>query len=135
MRSNLVMTVAGTRPEAIKLAPVFWWLEKLGVDYVFVWSGQHYDYEMSRVFFEQLKLPEPDVFLDVGVQASNASEQVGLLIQKIAGEMKKIRRVDINSKDSAEKHGGGCVVVPSYGLRTVMRAVVPYAYSCDSKRG
>ena len=91
MRSNLVMIVAGTRPEAIKLAPVFWWLEKLGVDYVFVWSGQHYDYEMSRVFFEQLKLPEPDVFLDVGVQASNVSEQVGLLIQKIASEAKKIQ--------------------------------------------
>lgn len=59
------MIVAGTRPEAIKLAPVFWWLDKLGVDYVFVWSGQHYDYEMSKVFFEQLKLPEPVVDLDV----------------------------------------------------------------------
>lgn len=65
MRSNLVMIVAGTRPEAIKLAPVFWWLEKIGVDYVFVWSGQHYDYEMSRVFFEQLRLPKPAVDLDV----------------------------------------------------------------------
>jgi UDP-N-acetylglucosamine 2-epimerase (non-hydrolysing) len=85
------MLVAGTRPEAIKLAPVFWWLEKIGVDYVFLWSGQHYDYEMSRVFFEQLKLPEPDVFLDVGVQASNVSEQVGLLIQKITSEVKKIQ--------------------------------------------
>jgi UDP-N-acetylglucosamine 2-epimerase (non-hydrolysing) len=93
MRSNFVIVAAGTRPEAIKLASVFWWLEKLGVDYVFVWSGQHYDYEMSRVFFEQLKLPEPDVFLEVGVQASNVSEQVGLLIQKIAGEAKKVRGV------------------------------------------
>jgi len=91
MTSNLVMIVAGTRPEAIKLAPVFWWLEKIGVDYVFVWSGQHYDYEMSRVFFEQLKLPEPDVFLDVGVQTSSVSEQVGLLIQKITSEVKKIQ--------------------------------------------
>jgi UDP-N-acetylglucosamine 2-epimerase (non-hydrolysing) len=41
------MIVAGTRPEAIKLAPVIWSLEKLGVNYVFVWSGQHYDSELS----------------------------------------------------------------------------------------
>jgi UDP-N-acetylglucosamine 2-epimerase (non-hydrolysing) len=31
-----------------------------------VWSGQHYDYEMSRVFFEQLKLPELALNLEVG---------------------------------------------------------------------
>ncbi|MCI4396869.1 MAG: hypothetical protein JHC28_04855, partial [Thermoprotei archaeon] len=39
-----IMIVAGTRPEAIKLAPVIWSLDRLGVDYMFVWSGQHYDY-------------------------------------------------------------------------------------------
>jgi len=75
------MIVAGTRPEAIKLAPVFWWLDKLGVDYVFVWSGQHYDYEMSKVFFEQLKLPEPVVDLDVrsGTHAEQTAKiMVGL---------------------------------------------------------
>jgi len=57
------LIVAGTRPEAIKLAPVLWNLKR--EDYVFVWSGQHYDYEMSKIFFEQLGLPEPDVDLDV----------------------------------------------------------------------
>jgi len=65
MKRNVIMIVAGTRPETIKLAPVFWWLDKFGVDYTFVWSGQHYDYEMSKVFFEQLRLPEPAVDLDV----------------------------------------------------------------------
>lgn len=29
-----------------------------------VWSGQHYDYEMSRIFFEELKLPDPDIYLE-----------------------------------------------------------------------
>jgi len=61
-----VMIVGGTRPEAIKLAPVIWGLEEAGVEYVFVWSGQHYNYEMSRVFFEQLKLPQPALNLEVG---------------------------------------------------------------------
>jgi UDP-N-acetylglucosamine 2-epimerase (non-hydrolysing) len=67
------MIVAGTRPEVIKLAPVIWSLEKLGVNYVFVWSGQHYDYELSWVFFEQLGLPKPHVNLNVG--SSSHSEQ------------------------------------------------------------
>jgi UDP-N-acetylglucosamine 2-epimerase (non-hydrolysing) len=79
------MIVAGTRPEAIKVAPVIWWLDRLGVDYVFVWSGQHYDYEMSSVFFEQLQLPKPDEYLGVGAQAQDIAQQVALLIQKIVG--------------------------------------------------
>jgi len=68
-----IMIIAGTRPEIIKLAPAIWSFEKLGVEYVFVWSGQHYDYEMSYVFFEQLGLREPD--LDLDVQSSSHAEQ------------------------------------------------------------
>ncbi len=64
--SNKVMVVAGTRPELIKLAPVFRELDRRNIEYVFVWSGQHYDYEMSKVFIEQLGLPEPDFDLGVG---------------------------------------------------------------------
>jgi len=60
------MVVGGTRPEAIKLSPVVERLESLGADYLFVWSGQHYDYEMSRIFFDQLNLRKPDRNLDVG---------------------------------------------------------------------
>jgi UDP-N-acetylglucosamine 2-epimerase (non-hydrolysing) len=61
-----VMIVAGTRPEVIKLAPVIEWLERFRVDYLFVWSGQHYDYELSRVFFEEFRLPDPDEDLHTG---------------------------------------------------------------------
>jgi UDP-N-acetylglucosamine 2-epimerase (non-hydrolysing) len=59
------MVVAGTRPEAIKLSPVLERLRRLKVDTVFVWSGQHYDYELSRMFFEELGLPKPDENLNV----------------------------------------------------------------------
>jgi len=89
MDKGSIMIVAGTRPEAIKLAPVIWWLDRLGIDYVFVWSGQHYDYEMSKIFFEQLHLPEPDKFLDVGIQSSSVEEQVALLIEKITKTVKE----------------------------------------------
>ena len=62
---NPILVVAGTRPEAIKLSPVIGWLQKLKVNFVFVWSGQHYSYELGKVFFEELGLPESDMNLDV----------------------------------------------------------------------
>jgi len=61
-----VLMIAGTRPEAIKLCLLFKWFRRLNVDIKFVWSGQHYDYELSKVFFEELGLPDPDLNLDVG---------------------------------------------------------------------
>jgi len=42
------MIIAGTRPEVIKLAPVLRGLEEENVNYLFVWSGQHYDYLLSQ---------------------------------------------------------------------------------------
>lgn len=77
---NPVMVVAGTRPEAIKLSPVIKWLQKLKVDMIFTWSGQHYGYELSRVFFEQLDLPEPDVNLNVR-SGSHAKQTAKAMIQ------------------------------------------------------
>ncbi|MEM4001428.1 MAG: hypothetical protein QXW86_11980, partial [Saccharolobus sp.] len=58
-----VVVVAGTRPEVVKLWPVLKRLDESGLEYFFVWSGQHYDYEMSRVFFEELGVRSPDVDL------------------------------------------------------------------------
>jgi UDP-N-acetylglucosamine 2-epimerase (non-hydrolysing) len=83
------MIVAGTRPEVIKLAPVIWSLEKLGVNYVFVWSGQHYDYELSWVFFEQLGLPKPHVNLNVG--SSSHSEQTARVMVGVEGVIRDLK--------------------------------------------
>jgi UDP-N-acetylglucosamine 2-epimerase (non-hydrolysing) len=92
-----IMIVEGTRPGAIKLAPVLWNIAKLGVEYIFVWSGQHYDYEMSKVFFDQLNLPRPDIFLNIGVTANDVSEQVSLLIQGIALQIKRFKPILVYS--------------------------------------
>ncbi len=58
--------VLGTRPEVIKLAPVIWELRKRRAAFKIIHTGQHYDYNMSQVFFEQLELGEPDYFLNAG---------------------------------------------------------------------
>jgi len=55
-----IMVVAGTRPEIIKMAPVLRALHKNGTPSIFVHCGQHYDYNMSQQFIENLELPIPD---------------------------------------------------------------------------
>ncbi|MEM1797533.1 MAG: UDP-N-acetylglucosamine 2-epimerase (non-hydrolyzing) [Zestosphaera sp.] len=74
-----MMIVAGTRPEVIKLAPVVKRLQQLGIDYIFVWSGQHYDYQLSLVFFREFELAEPTIDLMVG-SGSHAEQTAKLML-------------------------------------------------------
>ena len=64
--SDLVAHITGARPNFPKAAPVIRALDALGVPQQLVHTGQHYDEQMSEVFFRQLGLPEPDVDLGVG---------------------------------------------------------------------
>ena len=58
-----VLSVVGARPQFIKLAPVH---KALRGEHIIVHTGQHYDFEMSALHWEQLSLPEPDYHLGVG---------------------------------------------------------------------
>jgi len=63
----LIDLVAGARPNFMKLAPVVHGLAAAGeVHFRIVHTGQHYDPLMTDVFFEELRIPPPDVHLDVG---------------------------------------------------------------------
>lgn len=65
-----IFHVVGARPNFMKLAPV--WLalrERPSVRQTVVHTGQHYDANMSKVFFEELGLPKPDVNLEVGSES------------------------------------------------------------------
>ena len=61
-----IAIILGTRPEIIKMSPIIRECEKRGVDYYILHTGQHYSFEMDRVFFEELNLPAPRYNLDVG---------------------------------------------------------------------
>ncbi len=61
-----ILHVVGARPNFIKAAPVAAALAAQGVTQTIVHTGQHYDAQMSGVFFKELDLPEPDVNLEVG---------------------------------------------------------------------
>ena len=67
--------VIGTRPEIIKMSPIIRELEERGEDHDIIHTGQHYDHEVSEIFFEELELPEPDRYLGVG--SGSQGEQTG----------------------------------------------------------
>ena len=56
-----VLSIVGTRPEIIRLSRVFSTLEKY-CNHTLIHTGQNYDYELNRIFFEDLKIKKPDFF-------------------------------------------------------------------------
>lgn len=62
----LICSVVGARPNFMKMAPIVHEIQRRGIPHILVHTGQHYDGNMSRVFFEELGMPKPDVDLGVG---------------------------------------------------------------------
>ncbi len=75
-----VMTVAGTRPELIKLSRVIAELDK-HTAHVLVHTGQNYDYELNEIFYDDLEIRKPNYFL--GAAGATAAETIGNVISKI----------------------------------------------------
>ena len=83
-----LMTVLGTRPEIIRLCEVIKCADRY-FDHVLVHTGQNYDYTLNQVFFEDLKLREPDYYLDsVG---ADLGETMGNIISKSYKLMQEVR--------------------------------------------
>ena len=77
-----VVTIVGARPQFIKAAAVSRVLRKTqGVREVLVHTGQHYDANMSEVFFEELEIPRPDYNLGIGSATHGA--QTGRMLEAI----------------------------------------------------
>jgi UDP-N-acetylglucosamine 2-epimerase (non-hydrolysing) len=71
--------IVGARPNFMKAAPLIRELRSRGgITPLLVHTGQHYDENMSRIFFEELELPEPDVYLGVG--SGTHAEQTGKIM-------------------------------------------------------
>ena len=58
-----VMTIVGTRPEIIRLSRTIAKLDEF-CDHTLVHTGQNYDYELNQIFFDDLGIRTPDVFLE-----------------------------------------------------------------------
>jgi UDP-GlcNAc3NAcA epimerase len=76
-----VLTVIGNRPQFVKAAAVSYRLRELATE-VLVHTGQHYDDELSAVFFDELDLPRPEHRLDLG--GGSNTEQTGRMLLALA---------------------------------------------------
>lgn len=79
VRKLRLMTIVGTRPEVIKMSEIIKKADKY-FDHVLVHTGQNYDYELNKVFFDDLGLREPDYYL--GVVGDNLGQTMGNVISK-----------------------------------------------------
>ena len=74
-----ILTVVGTRPEIIRLSRVIDKLDKY-CDHYLIHTGQNYDYELNKIFFDELAIRAPDQFLDCARQS--AAETIAEVIKK-----------------------------------------------------
>jgi len=80
--------IFGTRPEIIRLSPMIRYLESVkdekNIEFFLIHTGQHYDYDMDKIFFDELNLPSPKYNLNVG-SGSQAEQfsKMGVGIEKI----------------------------------------------------
>jgi UDP-N-acetylglucosamine 2-epimerase len=98
-----IITIVGARPQFIKAAAVSRAIQafnqrrrsfgrprsKKRIQEVLVHTGQHYDYLMDRVFFEELALPKPDYHL--GVRSGSHARQTAMMLERIETVLKKER--------------------------------------------
>mgnify|MGYP001160571921 CR=1 FL=1 len=75
-----IASVVGVRPQFVKASAVSRELRKKH-DEILIHTGQHYDYQMNKVFFEELNIPEPDYHLDIG--SGSHGYQTGEMLKKI----------------------------------------------------
>ena len=96
-----VILVVGARPNFMKIAPIHAELERRGIDRILLHTGQHYDENMSKVFFDDLGMPQPDIYLGIG-SGSHATQTARVMVEfeKVCKEHKPSMVIvvgDVNS--------------------------------------
>jgi UDP-N-acetylglucosamine 2-epimerase len=87
-----IATIVGARPQFIKAATVSRAIQtsnekKKKIQEILIHTGQHYDYLMDRVFFEELKIPHPNYHLGVG--SGSHGKQTGVMLERIEDVLQK----------------------------------------------
>jgi len=83
-----IVTVTGIRPDFIRMSKVFEKLDK-NFDHVMIHTGQHYNDELSKIFFSELKIRKPDFILNAGINSNNHYEQLSYLSKEVIYLLRK----------------------------------------------
>jgi UDP-N-acetylglucosamine 2-epimerase (non-hydrolysing) len=127
---NPIVLVVGARPNFMKIAPIYAELAKRGEELILLHTGQHYDDNMSKVFFDDLGMPKPDIYLGIG-SGSHAYQTATVMMEfeKICNEKSPSMVVvvgDVNSTVACSivcaKLGVPCAHVEA-GLRSFDRSM------------
>ncbi|MBM4237822.1 MAG: UDP-N-acetylglucosamine 2-epimerase (non-hydrolyzing), partial [Euryarchaeota archaeon] len=84
----MISIVLGTRPELVKMSPVIRECERREIDFQIIHSGQHYSFEMDRVFFDELGIPAPMHRLEVG--SGTHAEQTGRIMIGVERALREV---------------------------------------------
>jgi len=83
-----LLTIIGARPQFIKAAVLSWYIRNnpsCGISETLIHTGQHYDQNMSEVFFEEMEIHQPDINLHIG--SGNHGKMTGLMLGRIEEEI------------------------------------------------
>jgi UDP-N-acetyl-L-fucosamine synthase len=90
MKKIKVMTILGTRPEIIRLSRVIYNLDKQ-CDHILVHTGQNYDYELNKIFFNDLEIRKPDIFLNSASHSEGVASTIANIIKLIDIKFQEIK--------------------------------------------
>lgn len=103
-----VASIVGARPNFVKLGPIHRSLKGSGIEHLIVHTGQHYDYEMSDIFFSEFTLPKPDVHLGVG--SGSSCFHIGEIVKRLENKLleKQIELVLVYGDTNSTLAGAIC---------------------------
>jgi UDP-GlcNAc3NAcA epimerase len=113
------VTIVGARPQFVKLAPVSRAMlrSETPVNDYLVHTGQHYDDAMSRVFFEELAIPEPSINLAIG--SGSHGSQTGRMLEAIEAVLVKVRPVVVVVYGDTNSTAAGALAAAKLGIAVV----------------
>jgi len=88
---NIIAVLVGTRPGIIKMSPIIRELKERKSKFVVIHAGQHYSHNMDKLFFEELKLPEPDFLLSTVKNYRFHGEQTAEMLKGIEKILLKVK--------------------------------------------
>ena len=124
----------GTRPNFMKAAPLIRAFKKYGIDYRLIHTGQHYDKNMSQIFFDELGIPEPDINLGAWIENDSPSMQVGRTMVFFSRQM-ELNRPDLIMVVGDVDSALACALVANkMGIRLAHFEVGERSYSQSMKQ-